>query len=105
MMWGYGWGVPGFLMMGFAGLIWLALLGLAIFAVVRLLGSRASAESTPVGGPSAMEILRQRYARGEIDDATFAQMRERLEGGQDNMGVRVAPPEAPPPDVPTGSTT
>jgi uncharacterized membrane protein len=29
--------------------------------------------------PSAMEILRQRYARGEIDATTFDQMRERLE--------------------------
>jgi len=26
-----------------------------------------------------MEILRQRYARGEIDATTFDQMRERLE--------------------------
>jgi hypothetical protein len=34
--------------------------------------------------PSAMEILRQRYARGEIDAITFELMRERLEssGGQ-----------------------
>lgn len=29
--------------------------------------------------PSALEILRQRYARGEIDDVTYQQMRERLE--------------------------
>ncbi len=29
--------------------------------------------------PSALEILRQRYARGEIDTATFDSMRERLE--------------------------
>ena len=28
---------------------------------------------------SALEILRQRYARGEIDDATYQHMRERLE--------------------------
>ncbi len=29
--------------------------------------------------PSALEILRQCYARGEIDTATFEQQRERLE--------------------------
>lgn len=29
--------------------------------------------------PGAMEILCRRYARGEIDSATFDQMRERLE--------------------------
>jgi hypothetical protein len=34
---------------------------------------------TPPSQPSAMEILRQRYARGEIDAATFENMRERLE--------------------------
>lgn len=32
--------------------------------------------------PSAMEILRRRYARGEIDAATFDQMRERLEASE-----------------------
>jgi putative membrane protein len=29
--------------------------------------------------PDGMEILRRRYARGEIDATTFDQMRERLE--------------------------
>jgi uncharacterized membrane protein len=29
--------------------------------------------------PDALEILRRRYARGEIDAITFDQMRERLE--------------------------
>ncbi len=29
--------------------------------------------------PTALEILRRRYARGEIDAITFDQMRERLE--------------------------
>ena len=33
-------------------------------------------------GTIAMEILRQRYARGEIDATTFDQMRERLEASE-----------------------
>lgn len=36
----------------------------------------------PQPQPSAMEILRQRYARGEIDATTFDQMRERLEASE-----------------------
>lgn len=84
MMWGYGWGWPGFLWMGLGSLLWIALLGLAIWALVRLISNRSSTSNpllnTP--GPTAMEILRQRYARGEIDEATFARMREQLEGGQ-----------------------
>jgi uncharacterized membrane protein len=34
----------------------------------------------PHSGLDALEILRQRYASGEIDGTTFDQMRERLEG-------------------------
>jgi len=34
---------------------------------------------TPPAQASALEILRQRYARGEIDATTYEQMRERLE--------------------------
>lgn len=62
-----------------ASLFWLAALGLLIWALVRWLGSRSQ---TPPPGPSAREILRQRYARGEIDTATFEQTRERLEKGR-----------------------
>jgi putative membrane protein len=34
----------------------------------------------PPSSLDALEILRQRYANGEIDGTTFDQMRERLEG-------------------------
>jgi putative membrane protein len=38
----------------------------------------ASSRGTPPAQPSASDILDQRYARGEIDAATYDQMRERL---------------------------
>jgi putative membrane protein len=70
------------LWMSLWGIFWLIVLGVAVWALVRWVSGRA-----PVGGPSsgpwtspsAMEILRQRYARGEIDATTFEQMRARLE--------------------------
>ena len=37
-------------------------------------------EPDSTSGLDAMEVVRQRYARGEIDAITFEQMRERLEG-------------------------
>jgi putative membrane protein len=78
MMWGgYGWSWPGMLMMTLSSLFWIALIAVLIWAVVRWLNKQNVYTTTPT--PSAMEILRQRYARGEIDTATFEQMREQLE--------------------------
>jgi len=72
----------GFHLLG--NLLWIALLIILALALVRWL-TRASHPGipffagSPVSQPSAMDILRQRYARGEIDAVTFDQMRERLE--------------------------
>jgi len=41
----------------------------------------------PAGSPS-LEILRQRYAAGEIDYVTFEQMRERLEASYQHIEPR-----------------
>jgi len=84
MMWGYGFGWGGMLLMLLSTLLWVAVVGLLVWALIRWLGPRMPGGGTPWAGPtgpSAIEILRQRYARGEIDAATFEQMRERLEGG------------------------
>jgi putative membrane protein len=84
MMWGYdpGWG--GWLMMVSGNILWIALLGVLVWAVVRRIEQRQSIFGSPgprssAHEPSALEILSQRYARGEIDTATFEQMRERLQ--------------------------
>lgn len=96
MMGGYGWGWPGFLWMGLGGLFWLVVLGLLVWTAVRLLSSRTTTNQPPVHGPSPLEILEQRYARGEIDAVTFEQMRERLLAGQPGLAP-AHDPQAPPP--------
>ena len=82
MMWGYypgmGW------WMAVSILFWLALIGIAVWALVRWvshqtrLGSGHQTDST-ITGSTAQEILRQRFARGEIDSETFERMRHQLE--------------------------
>jgi putative membrane protein len=84
MMWGYGYMWP-MMIGGIIGMtLWIVVLAAIIWAVVRWLNHRTAAPTwqqptPPASGPTALEILRQRYARGEIDAATFEQMRERLE--------------------------
>ncbi len=81
MMWyGYSWGSVFVMLLNMV--FWAAILGLLVWALVRWLTTRTST-SEPTG-PSAMDILRQRYARGEIDTATFEQMRAQLEASTPN---------------------
>lgn len=77
----YWW--PGMLLSMLSTLFWIALLigltwvilSLLIPSIRRMLPDIFGTESK---GISALEILRRRYAAGEIDTATFEQMRERL---------------------------
>ncbi|HLI90357.1 MAG TPA: SHOCT domain-containing protein [Ktedonobacteraceae bacterium] len=61
-------------------LLWLAIIATLCWAASRCFGRRGRhAHFGPPFGPNALEILRQRYARGEIDGDTFEQMREHLQ--------------------------
>lgn len=70
MMW--GWDAGGWLMMGIGMLIWVALIALVVWLVIRAAGQR------PGGGGAepAEDLLRRRYASGEIDAEEY---RSRLE--------------------------
>lgn len=72
-------------------LLWIVVLIVLVLALVRWFtgelpshmnrpgNSSTQSSASPPDQSAAMEILRQRYARGEIDAATFDQMRERIE--------------------------
>lgn len=93
MMYGWNgdWGAM-LLIMALNAAVWIGLIGILIWAVSRLFTQRGTSTGQLQSGPSAMEILRQRYARGEIDEATFERMRQRLESraARDELTV---PPE------------
>ncbi len=85
MFWGFGHGLLFLLPLFFLGkFFWIVLLALLIGFALRRFSFRHRQVpfynyGTPPVQSSALDILRQRYARGEIDAATFDQMRERLE--------------------------
>ena len=60
------------------GMIWCWLVIYGLWRVARFLGRSYAPTQPVVAQPSALEILRERYARGEIDADTFEDMAGRL---------------------------
>lgn len=58
----------------------LAIILVGVYALVRLAQDRGGGASsnTPASGSSALSILEERYARGEIDHEEFEERRRRL---------------------------
>jgi len=88
-------------------LLLLLLIAVIVWAVVRLtrqpgvvsgaahVGGLDRSGSPPVGDP-AMDLVRQRYARGELDRETFLQTVQDLSPGS----VEAPVTDPPPPDAP-----
>ncbi|WP_262174586.1 SHOCT domain-containing protein [Haloarcula laminariae] len=74
MMGGGGWGLFGGAM-GLWGLLWMAMLVALPLYIVWKLWARRDDER----GEHSMEVLRERYARGELSDEEFERRREKLE--------------------------
>jgi putative membrane protein len=91
--WNGSWGGM-FVAMLFNAAIWVLLIGLLVWGISRFFNLRVWSAGSPAQEPSALEILRRRYARGEIDEATFERMRQQLSatGARDEQDALTAPP-------------
>ena len=87
-MWdGFFWGAPSGLFMTFMGIPFLFLIAIVVLIVLLLRSNSSSgpypgnppAQSSSGQSDSAMAILRERYARGEIGEEEFEQRRRVLE--------------------------
>lgn len=77
---GMGMGMGGFTPMGGIGmsLLMLSFWGLIIVLVVWGVRALAGGSSAGTNARAALELLRERYARGEIDDREFEEKRRAL---------------------------
>jgi putative membrane protein len=79
MMTGFGMGFGGFGFI-FMALFWIVIIGVGIWLLSNLFPkNNASSQSKEVGGESAVEILRRRYALGELTKEEYESMRYEVE--------------------------
>ena len=66
--------------MGFGWLFWIVILVLVIWAVIRLVNASQNRDVPPVSREeSPLDILKKRYARGEISQEEFERMKKDLQ--------------------------
>jgi len=79
--WGANW--PAMVLMM---LFWVALIGVAIWAAVRFVGSGPGAAGR-TAAPTPRSVLDQRLASGEIDAEQYVQLRRLLDGRSAGAGT------------------
>jgi putative membrane protein len=77
MGWDGGWG-PGWAFFGLVHVLWWVLILIGLVALVRWTLVRGPRASRPPEEDRALAILRERYARGEIDKAQFEERKQDL---------------------------
>jgi putative membrane protein len=77
MEWGGGWG-PGWGLFGLMHILWWVLILLGVIALVRWGFGRQPRGSGRPEQDRALAILRERYARGEIEKAEFEERQRDL---------------------------
>jgi len=75
-----GWGGGSWLTMSVMMLLWIALIGIAIWAAVHLLRGNGASRAGVSTAPTPRAILDHRLASGEIDAEQYAQLRRLLDG-------------------------
>ena len=79
MMWGYGWGGVGRFPLAWIGPVLMGLFWIAVLvAIVMLIRHLVLQDRTRSRSNSALEALKQRYARGEIAKEEFEEKRRDL---------------------------
>ncbi len=85
MGYNWNWGFDGFFGMAIMAIFWVGIIVLAIWLVTKIFNNSGAAmanRSTPTNVPPtplAIEILKQRYARGEITKEQFEVMRSGID--------------------------
>jgi putative membrane protein len=76
--WDGGWGVGNWLLMGFGMLLFWAVVVAGIVWLVHWTSAGRTAQTVSPSRTTALDILDQRYARGEIGDEEYRTRRETL---------------------------
>lgn len=77
-----GWGAFGWLAMLIQLLFWGGILALIAWAITRIFPGQRSDKHTSSHTDSAEELLRSRFARGEISAEEYEERRRILKGGE-----------------------